>query len=307
MPKIDLPVKRLVQRRSGDWVRFLQPGCKKEWIKPFKSEYTPKMSSRLDEVFIIEDPGGAYLINFEPMGYLDAALPVRMLRYRSDLWEATLQDKKGTPPLFQAVFFFYPEHDNKNHLLTDHWGDLKTLEFTYRIIQVWEQPRQLVIDQELIGLYPLLPLMKGKSEEEPEQILKESIEVISKIADEALRQDLLTVMGILAGGKYVAEVVYSLIRREMVMQSPIYQEWVKEERAEAEAKGKIEGKIEKAREAIYKFMDRRFSADPGEVREKVQQVASLELLDSLMEELFAANTLEEAQAIIRRAVGKSLQ
>ena len=72
MPKIDLPVKRLVQRRSYDWVRFLQPGRKKEWIKPFKSEYTPKMSSRLDEVFMIEDPGGAYLVNFEPMGYFDA-------------------------------------------------------------------------------------------------------------------------------------------------------------------------------------------------------------------------------------------
>ena len=65
-----------------------------------------------------------------------------------------------------------------------------------------------------------------------------------------------------------------------------------------------EGKIEKAREDIYKFMRRRFNADPDEVKEKIQQVASLELLDSLMEELFAANTLEEAQNIIWKAVGK---
>jgi len=48
-------------------------------------------------------------------------------------------------------------------------------------------------------------------------------------------------MGILAGGKYAAEMVYSMIRREMIMESPIYQEWVKEERAEAEAKGRAEG------------------------------------------------------------------
>ena len=64
--------------------------------------------------------------------------------------------------------------------------------------------------------------------------------------------------------------------------------------------GKIEGKIED----ICKFMARRFNADTGEVREKIQQVAILELLDSLMEELFAANTLEEAQNIIWKAVGK---
>jgi len=78
-----------------------------------------------------------------------------------------LHDEKGTPPILQAVFFFYPEHDNKNHRLTDTWGGLKTLEFTYRVIRVWEQPRQPVFDQQLIGLYPLLPLMKGKAEEKP--------------------------------------------------------------------------------------------------------------------------------------------
>ncbi|GAB6273964.1 MAG: hypothetical protein STSR0004_08270 [Peptococcaceae bacterium] len=52
------------------------------------------------------------------------------------------------------------------------------------------------------------------------------------------------------------------------MQSPIYQDWVKKEQAEAEAKGKIEGKIE----AICKFMVRRFNAGAGEIRAKVYQV-----------------------------------
>ncbi|OIQ58987.1 hypothetical protein MTIN_25540 [Moorella thermoacetica] len=96
------------------------------------------------------------------MGYYDPALPARMMRYRSDIWEATLQAGKGTPPILQAVFFFYPEHDNKNHQLSDYWGNLKTLEFTYRVVRVWEEPRQSVIERGLIGLYPLLPLMKGE-------------------------------------------------------------------------------------------------------------------------------------------------
>ena len=64
--------------------------------------------------------------------------------------------------------------------------------------------------------------------------------------------------------------------------------------------GKIEGKIED----ICKFMTRRFNTEPGEVKGKVQQAANLKILDNLMEELFAANTLEEAQNIIRKAVGK---
>ena len=136
--------------------------------------------------------------------------------------------------------------------------------------------------------------MKGKEGEEAERVLQESITVVSKIKNEALRQDLLAVMGILAGGKYAAEVVYSMIRREMVMQSPVYQDWVKEERAEAETKGRIE----KAREDICKFMVRRFGADPDEITQQIGQISSLEILDKLMEELFAANTKEEAQNII---------
>lgn len=306
MPKIDLPVKRLVQRCSYDWVKFLQPDCRQEWVKPFKSEYTPKIQSKLDDVFMVEDPGGAYLVNFEPMGYYDAALPARMMRYRSDLWEATLQDKKGTPSILQIVFFFYPEHDNQNHRLNDYWGELKTLEFTYRVIRVWEHPRQTVIDQELIGLYPLLPLMKGKIDEEPRQILQETFEVINKVKDEALRQDLLVVMGILAGGKYAAELVYSLIRREMVMESPIYQEWVKEERIEAEARGEARGRIEKARKDICKFMVKRFGVDSGETMQKIKQIPALDILDNLMEELFAANTQEEARTIIDQYIARVL-
>lgn len=311
MPQIDLPVKRLVQRRAADWVKYLEPACQEEWIRPFKSEYTPKMQSKLDEVFTVEDPGGTYLVNFEPMGYHDLALPARMMRYRSDIWEATLNDKKGTPPILQAVFFFFPEHDNMNHRLNDRWGELATLEFTYRVVRVWEQPRQTIVDRKLIGLYPLLPLMKGEAGENARQVLEQSIGAVSKVEDETLRQDLLAVMGILAGGKYAAELVYSMIRREMVMQSPIYQEWVKEERAEAEtrgeARGKAEGRIEAKQDAIFKFLSKRFGASQNEMMQKVKQMTDLEILDNVMEELFAANTMEEVQGIIQDGIKRSFQ
>ncbi|MQL53725.1 hypothetical protein GFC01_15950 [Desulfofundulus thermobenzoicus] len=307
MPEIDIPVKRLVQRRPGDWVKYLNPGCAEDRISPFKSEYIPRAESRLDNVFEVESHGSYYLVNFEPMGYHDVALPARMMRYRSDIWEATLNDRKGTPHIVQAVFFFYPEHDNRNHRLTDCWGEQKTVEFTYRVVRVWEQPRQPVIEQRLAGLYPLLPLMKGEAGEDPKQVLQQSIEAVKEVEDKSLQQDLLAVMGILAGGRYAAELVYSMIRREMILESPIYQEWVKEERAEAEAKGRAEGKVEKAQDAICKYLKRRFGAASEELQRVVQGVTSLEALDGVMEELFAADTLEEARAIIGDGMGKLAQ
>ena len=127
MPRIDIPIKRLFQRRPADWARYVQPGCREEWVNTFKTNYTPKKESRLDSVLEINDPSGPYLLNCEPMGYRDKALPARMLRYRSDIWEATLIDGKGTPPIRQVVMFFYMDDDNGLHRLRDKW-DMGILE-----------------------------------------------------------------------------------------------------------------------------------------------------------------------------------
>jgi len=41
--------------------------------------------------------------------------------------------------------------------------------------------------------------------------------------------------------------------------------------------------------------------------QKIKQIPALEILDSLMEELFATNTQEEARAIIDRYIARNLQ
>ncbi|WP_243174574.1 hypothetical protein [Desulfofundulus sp. TPOSR] len=299
MPRIDIPIKRLFQRRPADWARYVQPGCREEWVRPYKTEYTPRKESRLDNVLEIDDPSSPYLLHFEPMGYRDEALPARMLRYRSDIWEATLAGGRGTPSIRQVVMFFYKEDDNGLHRLSDRW-DTGGLEYSSTVIRVWEERRQPVITAKLVGLYPLLPLMKGDdAKESPEQALKKCIDAVQEIEDESLRQDLLAAMAILAGGKYPPDLVLSIIRREMVMESPIFQEWVREERAEAEARGEARGKVEAKQDAICKYLRRRFGDASAGLQRKVREMTSLEVLDGVMEELFAANTLEEAQAIIQ--------
>ena len=66
------------------------------------------------------------------------------------------------PHISQTVIFFYYEDDNKNRLLTDKEDGIITLHYTYNVIRIWEKPRQEVIEQKLVGLYTLLPLMQGE-------------------------------------------------------------------------------------------------------------------------------------------------
>ncbi len=296
MPKIDIPIKKLIQRRPADWAKFIQPECKEEWVTSFKTNYNPKKESRLDSVLEITDPNEPYLLNLEPMGYRDNTLPARMLRYRSDIWEATLTDGRGTPPIRQTVIFFYQKDDNGLHWLRDKW-DFGLLEYVYAVIRVWEEPRQPVIAAKLFGLYPLLPLMKGDKRETPKEALKKCISVVQEVEDKSLQLDLLAVMAIMAGGKYSSQLVLSMIGREMIMESPIFQEWVKEERAEAEARGEARGRI-MAQDSICKYLEVRFGLASKELQQKVKDISSLTELNYIINSIYTAKTLEEAQAVV---------
>jgi len=68
--------------------------------------------------------------------------------------------------------------------------------------------------------------------------------------------------------------------------------------AEARAEGEARGEAKAKQDDICKFMARRFGIALSEILPKVKQMTNLEILDHVMEELFAANTVEEAHAII---------
>lgn len=160
---------------------------------------------------------------------------------------------------------------------------------------MWEERRQPVIAAGLVGLYPLLPLMRGKNKEEtPEQALKECISAVQEIQNEALQLDLLAVMAIMASGKYPSKVVLSMIRRKMVMESPIFQEWVKEERAEAEARGEARGR----QDSICKYLEIRFGTASLELQQRVRGISSLDELNRIINSIYTAGTIEDAQAVV---------
>mgnify|MGYP007089981727 CR=1 FL=1 len=70
------------------------------------------------------------------------------------------------------------------------------------------------------------------------------------------------------------------------------------------AEGRMEGNIEAKREVISKYLDRRFGNKSTGLQQKIQQIISVKALDYVLEELFAANTLDEARAIINDGASK---
>lgn len=93
-----------------------------------------------------------------------------------------------------------------------------------------------------------------------------------------------------------------LDRMEIDVIMQITTSWHEEGREKGRKEGRVEGKVEAKQEVICKYLTRRFGDKSAVLQKKIQQVSDLEALDYVLEELFTANTLEEARAIINDGV-----
>jgi hypothetical protein len=101
-------------------------------------------------------------------------------------------------------------------------------------------------------------------------------------------------MAIMAGGRYAPELIRTMIRREMVMESPIFQEWVKD----AETRARIAGKAEMAQDSICKYLEVRFDTASLGLQQRVRSITDLDELNRIMNSIYTAGTIDDAQAII---------
>lgn len=289
MADIDVPVKRLMQSRMQDWVQFLVPECQKDWIKELDPSKAPaKKESRLDKLILIDSPKQTFILNIEPQGYLDRKMSARMLRYRADIWEYTLEVGLGMPSVKQAVIYFYKEHDNKQNRLIDEWEGEQTLDFSYKVIKIWEIKGDQVIHNRLEGLYPLVPLMYRGADTE-EEIIEKTVKVIETVENKSFKADLLAVMTILAGDKFSAELVRKYVRRSMLMSSPIYKEWIQEERQEATEKATEKN----TQDNIIYLLESKFELVPREVRRKINEIEDISILKGLLKKVLSVPNIEE--------------
>ena len=83
--------------------------------------------------------------------------------------------------------------------------------------------------------------------------------------------------------------------------------WHEKGRAEGRAEGLAEGKIKAKQEVIYRYLARRFGADSAAIQEKVPQLTEMDALDRVLDQLFAAGSLEEARNIIWEELSRFVQ
>lgn len=112
------------------------------------------------------------------------------------------------------------------------------LEKTYHefdVIRLWEQPPELFMNQ--LGLLPLAVLSSG---ENPKMVLTQIAQTIKQESNTTTKNNLLAISSILAGLVLNELTIKQILKSDIMKESVIYQEILRE----GEIKGKLEGKIE---------------------------------------------------------------
>ena len=165
-----------------------------------------------------------------------------------------------------------------------------------------------VIKKKLIGLYPLLPLMERNNNETDDGLMEETITTIKTVENEALQADLLAVTSILAGERFSNELVKKYIRRDMLMSSPLFNEWVEEERKEAAEKATEkatkEAQIETTKKNILSWLSEKFDFVPKNIIESVLAIDDIAVLDWLHKKIIKVETIENFNHLIEEAMSK---
>jgi len=155
----------------------------------------------------------------------------------------------------------------------------------FEVVRLWEQPTQPFL--ELTGLLPLAVLTNTPDQA---QTLRRVAEQIEAVLDVRVKSNIAASAGILAGLTLEKEFITQVLRREIMQQSVIYQEW----REEFLREGREEGRQQGERSLILRLLNRRI----GDISPAIQaQITSLPLeqLEALAEALLDFTSLADLE------------
>ena len=216
---------------------------------------------RADALILLNSDSDVLHIEFQTEP--DPIMPFRMADYRlrgfrrfpqKRMRQVVIYLTRSTSPLVHQTAFEIPG--------TRH---------EFEVIRLWEQPTQTFL--EATGLLPLAVLTQTP---DTAQTLRQIATRIEAIPDQRIQSNVAASTGILAGLLLNKELINQVLRRDIMQQSVIYQEW----REEFLQEGRQEGESA----LILRLLSRRLGEVTPEQRSQIQSL-SINQLEALGEAL----------------------
>lgn len=201
----------------------------------------------------------------------DPTMPFRMADYRLRL-HRRFPDKE----IQQIVIYLNPTGSD---LVYQTVFEIPGIRAEFEVIRLWEQPTQPFLES--TGLLPLAVLTQTTDKA---QTLRQVAAEIDVIPEKRVQSNVAASAGILAGLLLKRDFINQVLRRDIMQQSVIYQEWKEEFLQEGRQEGEQKGRQEGERSLILRQLTRRFGELAPTLISQIQSL-SLSQLESLGEAL----------------------
>ncbi|CAD0230926.1 conserved hypothetical protein [Planktothrix agardhii] len=167
----------------------------------------------------------------------DVMIPFRMLDYRVRVYRRFPQKS-----MRQVVIYLQP---TKSPLVQQNAFRLEKTSHEFEVIRLWEQPTE-----EFLRIPGLLPFAVLSQTNDPALVLTQISQITEQIADRRVQSNLMAASAILAGLVLEPEVIQRIIRSDIMQESTMYQEILREGKEQGRAEGRAEGLTEGRTEAL---------------------------------------------------------
>jgi predicted transposase/invertase (TIGR01784 family) len=166
--------------------------------------------------------------------------------------------------IIQIIIYLTPTNSDLVHQTV---FETEVMRHQFQVIRLWEQPTQPFL--EATGLLPLAVLTQTPDKA---QTLRQVAAKIEAIPEKRIQSNIAASAGILAGLKLERDFINQVLRKDIMQQSVIYQEWIEE------------GALKGEQSLVLRLLTRRVGEMRPELRNKVQSL-SLTQLEALGEAL----------------------
>ncbi|MDJ0733519.1 MAG: Rpn family recombination-promoting nuclease/putative transposase [Nostocaceae cyanobacterium] len=176
---------------------------------------------RADALILLESDELVLHLEFQTRPKND--IPFRILDYRVRMYR-----KYPTKPMRQVVIYL---KQTTSELVYETSFVMERTRHEFDVIRLWEEPASVFLQYP--GLIPFAVL--GESED-AQETLRQATQIINRVSDPISQANLMAASGILAGLKLEEEVIYRLVRRDIMQESVIYRSIQREAEERGEAR-----------------------------------------------------------------------
>lgn len=219
---------------------------------------------RADALILLASADVVLHIEFQTQPSSD--IPFRMIDYRLRVYRRFPQKQ-----MRQVVVYLC---ETQSTQVLQNRFSIPGTQHEFEVIRLWEQPAAMFLQNP--GLFPFATLAQT---DDRALMLQQVSQQIDQIADARVQRNVAASTAVLAGLVLERGLIQRVLRREIMKESVIYQEWRAEALAEGKAEGKAEGRAEgraegmqRERNLVMRQLTRRLGNLPADLAQTIQDL-----------------------------------